>query len=161
MFFSQQRVGLRGRPFRLWKFRSMYRDAEGRRAALAANNEMAGGVLFKMRDDPRITRVGRLIRRLSIDELPQLWNVLRGDMALVGPRPALPGEVAEYSLEARGRLAVRPGITCIWQVSGRSGIPFEGQVAMDLDYIHRATLATDLQLLLKTVPAVISGDGAY
>jgi lipopolysaccharide/colanic/teichoic acid biosynthesis glycosyltransferase len=139
----------------------MYSDAEARKAALVRRNEMTGGVLFKIKDDPRITRIGRIIRRFSIDELPQLWNVLRGDMALVGPRPALPDEVAQYSLEARRRLSARPGITCIWQVSGRSNIPFEGQVAMDLEYIHTATLTTDLRLLLKTVPAVISGSGAY
>ena len=161
VFFSQQRVGLRGTPFRLWKFRSMYTGAEARKAELARQNEMAGGVLFKIRDDPRVTRVGRIIRRFSIDELPQLWNVLRGDMALVGPRPALPGEVAQYPLPARRRLLARPGITCIWQVSGRSNIPFEGQVAMDLEYIQTANLVTDLRLLLKTVPAVISGSGAY
>ncbi len=161
VFFCQQRVGLRGTPFRLWKFRSMFSDAEARKHELAGSNEMNGGVLFKIRHDPRITRVGRIIRRLSIDELPQLWNVLRGDMALVGPRPALPGEVAQYSLEARRRLATRPGITCIWQVSGRSNIPFEGQVTMDLEYIQTATLTTDIRLLLKTVPAVIGGSGAY
>ena len=159
--FSQQRVGLRGQPFRLWKFRSMYQDAEERRAALEARNEMSGGVLFKIHDDPRITRVGRLIRRLSIDELPQLWNVLRGDMALVGPRPALPAEVAQYSLTARRRLLTRPGITCTWQVSGRSTLPFARQVELDLQYIHKASVAEDLRLLLKTVPAVIGGQGAY
>ena len=161
VLFSQQRVGLRGQPFRLWKFRSMYQDAEERRAALAARNEMSGGVLFKMHKDPRITRVGRLIRRLSIDELPQLWNVLRGDMALVGPRPALPAEVAQYSLTARRRLLARPGITCTWQVSGRSTLPFARQIELDLQYIHKASVAEDLRLLLKTVPAVIGGQGAY
>ena len=134
---------------------------EARRAELAQRNEMPGGVLFKMKEDPRITRVGRVIRRLSIDELPQLWNVLRGDMALVGPRPALPAEVSTYSVAERRRLLVRPGITCIWQVSGRSDIPFSRQVEMDLEYILTANLATDLKLLVKTVPAVISGQGAY
>ncbi|MFT5173798.1 MAG: exopolysaccharide biosynthesis WecB/TagA/CpsF family protein [Gammaproteobacteria bacterium] len=161
VLFSQQRVGLGGTPFRMWKFRSMRNDAEASKSALAQRNEMTGGVLFKLKRDPRITRVGRFIRRFSIDELPQLWNVLRGDMALVGPRPALPGEVAQYSLAARQRLAIRPGLTCIWQVCGRSNIPFEGQVAMDLEYIHKATLTTDLRLLLRTIPAVLSGDGAY
>jgi exopolysaccharide biosynthesis polyprenyl glycosylphosphotransferase len=161
VFFHQERVGLRGKTFRLWKFRSMYCDAEARKAALATRNEMEGGVLFKIKDDPRITRVGRIIRRFSIDELPQLWNVLRGDMALVGPRPALPAEVAQYSLLERRRLQARPGITCLWQVSGRSNIPFARQVEMDLEYIHRATVTTDLRLLVKTVPAVISGTGAY
>jgi exopolysaccharide biosynthesis polyprenyl glycosylphosphotransferase len=161
VLFSQSRVGLRGRPFTFWKFRSMYIDAEQRKAELQARNEMDGGVLFKMKHDPRITRVGRLIRRFSIDELPQLWNVLRGDMSLVGPRPALPSEVAQYTLEHRRRLLAQPGITCTWQVSGRSDIPFRQQVEMDLDYIHQATLKRDLQLLLKTIPAVFGGKGAY
>ena len=161
IFFSQQRVGLNGEEFQFWKFRSMYTDAEERKQALLAQNEMAGGVLFKMKKDPRITRVGRFIRRFSIDELPQLWNVLRGDMSLVGPRPALPREVAQYSLRDRHRLAALPGITCIWQVSGRSDIPFEQQVEMDRAYIHKATLGMDIRLLMKTVPAVISGRGAY
>ncbi|MFT5175736.1 MAG: exopolysaccharide biosynthesis WecB/TagA/CpsF family protein [Gammaproteobacteria bacterium] len=161
VFFSQQRVGLGGTPFKMWKFRSMRSDAEASQSALVQRNEMTGGVLFKLKHDPRITRVGRFIRRFSIDELPQLWNVLCGDMALVGPRPALPGEVAQYPLAARQRLAVRPGITCIWQVRGRSNIPFEGQVAMDLEYIHKATLTTDFRLLLQTIPAILRGDGAY
>jgi lipopolysaccharide/colanic/teichoic acid biosynthesis glycosyltransferase len=139
----------------------MYIDAEQRKAALMAQNEMAGGVLFKMRHDPRITRVGRIIRRFSIDELPQLWNVLRGDMSLVGPRPALPQEVAQYRLSDRHRLLASPGITCIWQVSGRSDIPFDRQVELDVEYIHSARLSTDIQLLAKTIPAVISGRGAY
>ncbi len=161
VLFRQERVGLRGRPFRMLKFRSMYVDAEKRRAALAARNEMQGGVLFKMKNDPRVTRVGRLIRRASIDELPQLWNVLRGDMSLVGPRPPLPSEVEQYALHDRRRLSVKPGITCIWQVSGRSDIPFEQQVQLDLDYIHSQSLKTDVQLLLRTVPAVLFSKGAY
>ena len=122
---------------------------------------MAGGVIFKMREDPRITRVGKFIRRASIDELPQLWNVFRGDMSLVGPRPPLPSEVAEYDLADRRRLHVQPGITCIWQVSGRSDIPFEQQVELDVDYIYTQSLATDIKLLLQTVPAVVLGRGAY
>ena len=161
ILFSQTRVGQKGLPFTFWKFRSMFIDAEARKAALLARNEMAGGVLFKIKHDPRITRVGRIIRRYSIDELPQLWNVLRGDMSLVGPRPALPAEVNQYSLTDRRRLNARPGITCIWQVSGRSTIPFEQQVEMDLDYIHEATLTNDIKLLLKTIPAVLTGRGAY
>jgi exopolysaccharide biosynthesis polyprenyl glycosylphosphotransferase len=161
IFFSQQRVGYRGREFRFWKFRSMYTDAEARKAELQVMNEMDGGVLFKMKNDPRITPVGRFIRRFSIDELPQLWNVLRGDMALVGPRPALPAEVEQYSIAQRQRLMARPGITCIWQISGRSNIPFDQQVEMDKEYIHKSTLKTDIKLLIKTVPAVLSGDGAY
>jgi lipopolysaccharide/colanic/teichoic acid biosynthesis glycosyltransferase len=145
----------------MWKFRSMYIDAEARKARLIAANEMAGGVLFKMKHDPRITRVGRFIRKASIDELPQLWNVLRGDMSLVGPRPALPSEVDEYSLRDRQRLEVIPGITCIWQVSGRSDIPFEEQVQLDIQYIESQSFWQDVMILLKTVPAVLLGRGAY
>ncbi len=161
VFFSQPRVGRFGREFRFWKFRSMYVDAEARLAELQARNEMDGGVLFKMRHDPRVTRVGRFIRRFSIDELPQLWNVLRGDMSLVGPRPALPREVAQYAVADRARLDAMPGITCIWQVSGRSEIPFDRQVEMDRAYIQRASARTNFELLLKTVPAVLGGRGAY
>jgi len=161
VFFRQVRVGCLGQTFSMWKFRSMYLDAEARRATLEAQNEMQGGVLFKMKDDPRITRVGRIIRRLSIDELPQLWNVLKGDMSLVGPRPALPLEVSQYSLEERDRLAAKPGITCTWQVSGRSNIPFDEQVVLDIDYIREQSVKNDLKLLVKTVPAVITGRGAY
>ena len=161
VFFKQVRVGKDGRTFNMWKLRSMYIDAEQRLAELRANNEMQGGVLFKMKRDPRITRVGRLIRKASIDELPQLWNVLKGDMALVGPRPALPREVDLYSLDHRQRLAVRPGITCIWQVSGRSDIPFQQQVHLDMEYIHDQGFWTDVTLLVKTVPAVLFARGAY
>jgi exopolysaccharide biosynthesis WecB/TagA/CpsF family protein len=159
--FRQTRVGLHGKPFSMLKFRSMYADAEQRRRALEADNEMAGGVLFKMKRDPRITRLGRLIRRTSIDELPQLWNVLRGDMALVGPRPALPSEVDVYRVTERRRLDAKPGITCLWQVSGRSELAFNEQVRLDVDYIHAQSLRTDLQIMLRTLPAVISGRGAY
>ena len=161
VFFVQRRVGLAGNHFPMLKFRSMFQDAEQRLAALKERNEMAGGVIFKMREDPRITRVGKFIRRASIDELPQLWNVFRGDMSLVGPRPPLPSEVAEYDLRDRRRLHVKPGITCIWQVSGRSDIPFEQQVELDVDYIYTQSLATDIKLLLQTVPAVVLGRGAY
>ena len=161
VLFSQTRVGRDGVPFRCWKFRSMFVDAEQRKNELLAHNEMAGGTTFKMKRDPRITRVGRLIRRASLDELPQLWNVFVGDMSLVGPRPPLPQEVAEYSAHDRRRLAVQPGITCIWQVSGRSDIPFPEQVLMDLDYIERRSLWLDLSLLARTIPAVLLGRGAY
>ena len=160
-FFSQMRVGYRGQMFRLWKFRSMYLDAETRRADLEVSNEMQGGVIFKMKKDPRITRVGQFIRKTSIDELPQLWNVLKGDMSLVGPRPALASEVELYSIEERVRLLAKPGITCIWQVSGRSDIPFPRQVLLDEDYLYRQSLTTDLKLLLQTVPAVLLRKGAY
>jgi len=139
----------------------MYIDAEARKAALMAQNEMAGGVLFKMKDDPRITRVGKYIRRGSIDELPQLWNVLKGDMSLVGPRPPVPSEVALYTLADRRRLDAIPGITCIWQVSGRSEIPFKQQVELDVAYIESQSFWLDLKLLLKTIPAVLLGRGAY
>jgi lipopolysaccharide/colanic/teichoic acid biosynthesis glycosyltransferase len=161
VIFRQKRVGRDGQPFHMLKFRSMYVDAEARKAALMAQNEMAGGVIFKMKNDPRVTRIGRFIRRTSIDELPQLFNVLRGDMSLVGPRPPLPSEVAEYSLKDRGRLGAVPGITCIWQVSGRSEIPFPQQVEMDLDYIQHQSFTKDVRLLLKTVPALLRGRGAY
>ncbi len=161
VLFRQQRIGLGGRPFMMLKFRSMYIDAEARRDAMMEKNEMQGGVLFKIKEDPRVTRVGRFIRKASIDELPQLWNVFRGDMSLVGPRPPLPSEVADYGLADRRRLHVKPGITCIWQVSGRSDIPFERQVELDLDYIYSQSLKTDIKLLLRTVPAVILGRGAY
>lgn len=161
VLFHQIRIGYRGRAFKFWKFRSMYRDAERCRRLLEQANEMQGGVLFKMKKDPRVTVIGRFIRKFSIDELPQLWNVLVGDMSLVGPRPALPGEVARYSLHDRGRLDAAPGITCIWQVSGRSNIPFEQQVKLDLRYICFQSIKQDLKIMLQTVPAVLTGRGAY
>jgi exopolysaccharide biosynthesis polyprenyl glycosylphosphotransferase len=161
ILFKQQRVGRWGSLFTMWKFRSMYTDAEERKKELMASNEMQGGVIFKMKDDPRVTRVGRVIRKASIDELPQLWNVLRGDMSLVGPRPPVPQEVDEYSLSDRRRLEVIPGITCIWQVSGRSDIPFEQQVELDVQYIQSQSFWTDLKILLKTIPALLFGTGAY
>ena len=161
IFFKQIRVGRWGTLFPMWKFRSMYIDAEERKRALMQENEMAGGVIFKMKRDPRITRVGRFIRKASIDELPQLWNVLVGDMSLVGPRPPLPVEVNQYSLSDRRRLDVVPGITCIWQVSGRSDIPFDQQVQLDVQYIDSHSIWLDIKLLLLTVPAVLLGRGAY
>lgn len=161
IFFKQVRVGRYGQYFSMWKFRSMYIDAEARKQALMAQNEMAGGVIFKMRNDPRITRIGRFIRRASIDELPQLWNVFKGEMSLVGPRPALPSEVNQYSLAERRRLEVIPGITCIWQVSGRSDIPFDKQVHLDVEYIESQSVWLDIRLLLLTIPAVVLGKGAY
>jgi lipopolysaccharide/colanic/teichoic acid biosynthesis glycosyltransferase len=161
VFYVQRRVGVRGRTFKMLKFRSMVVDAEKRLAQLQAANESAAGVVFKIKSDPRITRVGRFIRRYSVDELPQLLNVLRGDMSLVGPRPPLPAEVALYSLNDRQRLEVVPGITCLWQVSGRSDIDFIGQVKLDRDYIRRQALSQDLRILLRTIPAVIGAKGAY
>ncbi|MBL9154938.1 MAG: sugar transferase [Verrucomicrobiales bacterium] len=161
IFFRQNRVGLNGRHFAMWKFRSMYRDAEARKAALAEQNQHAVAVTFKMKNDPRITRVGRVIRKFSIDELPQLINVLRGEMALIGPRPPVPAEVAKYrSIELR-RLRVKPGLSCLWQIAGRADIDFAGQVKLDLEYIHSAHLMNDLIILAKTVPAVLAARGAY
>ena len=161
VLFTQKRVGLRGRLFTMYKFRSMCTDAEARKATLAAKNESKDGVLFKMKADPRITRVGRIIRRLSIDELPQLLNILKGDMSIVGPRPALPGEVAQYDAHSRKRLQTKPGLTCFWQINGRSDIPFNQQVELDLLYLHNRSLKKNLEIIAKTVPAVISGKGAY
>jgi lipopolysaccharide/colanic/teichoic acid biosynthesis glycosyltransferase len=162
VLFWQKRVGINGREFGFPKFRSMCVNAEEVRKKLEAQNQHgSAGVTFKMKRDPRITPIGRLIRRTSMDEMPQLWCVLKGDMTLVGPRPPLPAEVARYSLRDRARLAVTPGLTCIWQVSGRSNIPFPQQVNMDIDYIHQRSIKTDIKLLLKTIPAVVLGRGAY
>lgn len=159
--FRQVRVGRFGRHFGFFKFRSMYIDAEARKAALLARNESKAGVIFKMRRDPRVTPLGRVLRRLSLDELPQLLNVLLGDMSLVGPRPPLPSEVREYTLEDRKRLNVTPGLTCIWQISGRSDLSFAEQVRLDKQYIRTHGLWNDLKILVKTVPAILSGKGAY
>jgi lipopolysaccharide/colanic/teichoic acid biosynthesis glycosyltransferase len=161
VLFPQTRVGKGGKLFTMWKFRSMYIDAEKRQVALMKDNEMKGGILFKMKEDPRITPVGRLIRKFSIDELPQLWNVFSGDMSLVGPRPPLPSEVTEYTAYQRRRLEATPGITCVWQISGRSDIPFVQQVDMDLAYIASQSFWGDIALLLKTIPAVLTARGAY
>lgn len=160
VFFSQTRVGLNGRTFKLYKFRSMYRDAEARRAALDGLNEMTGPV-FKIRDDPRITPVGKWMRRLSIDEIPQFWNVLAGDMSLVGPRPPIPDEVKKYERWQRRRLSMKPGITCLWQVSGRNGVDFENWMRLDLAYIDTWSLRLDVQILLRTVPVVLTARGAH
>lgn len=161
VLYSQRRVGKNGRTFKFYKFRSMVMDAEQKQKQISNLNESDDGVIFKMKRDPRITKTGKFIRRFSIDELPQLLNVILGDMSLVGPRPALPKEVAQYTLEQRKRLHTTPGITCLWQVSGRSDIPFSGQVQLDLKYIRNKNLLTNLTILIKTIPAVISGKGAY
>jgi lipopolysaccharide/colanic/teichoic acid biosynthesis glycosyltransferase len=161
IFYVAHRIGLNGRPFGFIKFRSMYMNADKMKDQLLDQNESAEGVLFKMKNDPRVTKIGRIIRRFSIDELPQLINVLKGDMSLVGPRPPLPREVSEYTLEDRKRLHVKPGITCLWQIKGRSEIPFSQQVQLDLEYIGSQNIFKDLIILLKTIPAVISGRGAY
>jgi len=161
LIYRQVRIGLHGRPFNFYKFRSMYIDSEARRAALEKENESSDGVLFKMKNDPRITRCGRFIRKYSIDEAPQFFNVLLGDMSLVGPRPPLPDEVAQYSPDDRKRLDILPGITCIWQISGRSDIPFREQVVLDKEYIRGQGFWKDVLILLKTIPAVVAGKGAY
>lgn len=161
-FYHQTRIGRYGTSFKFWKFRSMRMDSDIQREQLVEdNNEMDGGVIFKMKNDPRITKIGKFIRKYSIDELPQLWNVLIGDMSLVGPRPAMPDEVEQYTAFERKRLAVTPGITGIWQVSGRSNIPFEEQVKLDELYIQSQSFWRDILILLKTIPAVIFGKGAY
>ncbi|MFT3710222.1 MAG: sugar transferase [Archangium sp.] len=159
VLFRQKRVGLHGRPFEMLKFRTMVVNAEALKAKLAAQNEMDGPV-FKMKHDPRITPLGRVLRKFSIDELPQLINVLRGDMTVVGPRPALPTEVAKYEAWQRRRLSVRPGLTCIWQVSGRNEISFEQWMYMDLQYIDTWSFSKDLALIMRTFPVVLTGRGA-
>ena len=161
-FYTQVRVGERGRHFTMFKLRSMYIDADARRAAVVAAGGDAGNkVLFKDRQDPRITRVGRVLRRTSLDELPQLLNVVRGDMSLVGPRPALPQEVAEYDAEARRRLLVKPGLTGLWQVSGRSDLSWDSTVALDRHYVENRGAQLDVEILASTLKAVVGGRGAY
>jgi len=161
VIFTQTRVGRYGRHFKFYKFRSMRQDAEARKAELISKNESKDGVIFKMKDDPRITKVGKFLRRTSLDEMPQLWNVFIGDMSLVGPRPPVPSEVAEYTLEDRKRLDVIPGITCLWQINGRSEIPFNEQVRLDKEYILAPGFWKDVKILLKTIPAILGGKGAY
>ena len=160
VFFRQTRTGKDSQPFAVWKFRTMVVDAEARKAELLAHND-GNGTLFKMRRDPRVTRVGAWLRRWSLDELPQLFNVLIGNMSLVGPRPALPVEVAEYRDHMRRRLAVKPGITGLWQVSGRSDLSWDEAERLDLRYVENWSLALDLQVLWKTLSAVTHGSGAY
>ncbi len=158
--FRQTRVGLKGELFSCLKFRSMYVDAEARLSELERHNE-AGGVLFKMRDDPRVTKVGGFLRRFSIDELPQLFNVFRGQMSLVGPRPALPVEVSQYEDHVHRRLDVRPGMTGLWQVSGRSDLPWSDTVRLDLYYVDNWSMVRDLNILMRTLRAVLAPRGAY
>jgi exopolysaccharide biosynthesis polyprenyl glycosylphosphotransferase len=160
VLFRQVRVGRDGREFVIVKFRTMYLDAEARLAELRHLNEY-DGVLFKIRNDPRVTRMGRWLRRLSLDELPQLFNVVRGQMSLVGPRPPLPEEVAGYPDDMRRRLAVKPGMTGLWQVSGRSDLPWEEAVRLDLRYVENWSLSLDLVILMRTLSAVLRPSGAY
>jgi exopolysaccharide biosynthesis polyprenyl glycosylphosphotransferase len=159
VFFGQERVGLNGRKFTMYKFRSMVQDAETLKAQLAHLNEMSGPV-FKIRNDPRVTPIGHFLRNTSLDELPQLWNVFKQDMSLVGPRPPLPNEVNLYDPKHRKRISVRPGITCIWQISGRNNVDFEEWMKMDAEYVDNWNLALDAKILLKTIPVVLGRKGA-
>ena len=159
VLFKQERIGLNGRIFTLYKFRTMIEDAHERRGEVTHLNEMTGPV-FKAKDDPRVTAVGRWMRRFSLDEIPQLWNVLKGDMSLVGPRPPIPEEVASYHRWHRRRLSMKPGLTCLWQVSGRNQVDFDRWMQMDLQYIDNWSPSLDLKILLRTIPAVLSGRGA-
>lgn len=161
IFFSQKRVGRWGREFDCPKFRTMVLNAEALKQQLLAQNDHKDGVTFKMKQDPRITPVGRLMRKTSVDELPQLWSVLVGDMSMVGPRPPVPQEVARYTLSQRRRLDVKPGLTCFWQVQGRGDVPFTQQVEMDIRYVDSYSVWLDIWLILKTIPAVLLGKGAY
>lgn len=161
VFYKHTRVGERGSEFSCYKFRSMVVNAEKMKAELAFFNSHDDHRTFKIPNDPRVTSFGRLMRRTSIDELPQLWNVLKGDMSIVGPRPPVVTEVEQYTWDDMQRLAVKPGLTCIWQVSGRSRLPFPEQLKMDLEYIENRSLALDLKLIAQTIPAVLSADGAY
>ena len=159
-FFRQERVGLNGRRFMMLKLRTMTLDAEDRRVELTERNE-SDGALFKVHDDPRTTRLGRLLRRWSLDELPQMVNIVRGQMSLVGPRPPLPSEVDKYEQDMRRRLVVKPGLTGLWQVSGRSDLPWDDAVRLDLCYVDNWSLLLDLIILCKTWPAVLRRSGAY
>ncbi len=158
--FCQKRIGLDGNPFYMYKFRSMCVNAEDILKKLENENE-ADGPVFKMKEDPRVTKVGKFIRKYSIDELLQLINILKGDMSIVGPRPALPNEVKEYDNVAKKRLAVKPGLTCYWQVMGRSDISFEEWMKLDSKYIDEMNLWLDIKLIFLTIPAVLKGEGAY
>ena len=160
VFYSQTRVGKNGKHFRMFKFRSMVKDADKKLHEIYHLNEKDGPV-FKLSNDPRVTRVGQFIRRTSIDELPQFVNILRGDMAVVGPRPSLIKEVNQYTPYQAQRLNVTPGLTCYWQISGRSNLSFQEWVELDLKYINERGLATDIKIILKTIPAVLLGIGAY
>lgn len=157
--FSQERNGVYPKTFKMYKFRSMYVDAEERLQELMHLNEQTGPA-FKMKDDPRITKIGKFIRKTSLDELPQLFNILKGDMSIVGPRPAIPREVRLYNDYQMQRLLVKPGLTCIWQVSGRNNIGFDNWVELDIEYIKTRNLWLDIKLILKTIPALLGDETA-
>lgn len=160
IFYISDRVGRNGKVFKFYKFRSMCENADSVFENIKELNETTGSI-FKMKDDPRVTKIGRVLRRTSLDELPQLFNILKGDMSFVGPRPPLVREVQTYDNSARKRLAVKGGLTCYWQISGRSNLGFDEMVRLDIKYIDERGIWTDIKVLLKTIPAVFKGDGAY
>lgn len=160
VFFTQSRAGRDMKPFKIYKFRSMYVNADEKLAELLKDNEQTGHA-FKIKNDPRITKVGKFIRKVSIDELPQLINIIKGDMSIVGPRPILPWQMEECNEYEKQRLIVRPGLTCYWQIGGRANIKWEEWVELDLDYIQDMGLWTDFKMIVKTVPAVFDSEGAY
>lgn len=160
VFFRQERVGKNGRSFKFYKFRSMHTDAERRRREVESMNEQDGPV-FKVKSDPRVTSVGKFLRRSSLDEIPQIFNVFKGDMSVVGPRPPLPSEVEHYQPWQRRRLEVTPGITCLWQISGRSHLSFNEWMRLDMEYLRQRSFKTDMLILMRTIPAVIARKGAY
>ncbi len=160
VFFSQPRAGKDMKPFRIYKFRSMRTDADEKLSEMLKDNEQTGHA-FKIKDDPRITKVGKVIRRFSIDELPQLINIIKGDMSIVGPRPILTFQMEECNQYERQRLVVQPGLTCYWQIGGRANIQWEDWVELDLDYIENMSLLTDIKIIVKTIPAVFDREGAY
>lgn len=161
ILFRQRRVGLNGNVFEFYKFRSMVTNAEALKAQLIEKNKHGNSITFKMNRDPRVTWIGRIIRKTSIDELPQFFNIFRGEMSLVGPRPAVVPEVEKYTVHERRRLGTLPGLTCIWQVSGRADLDFRQQVELDLKYIRERNFWLDMKLMVMTIPAVLSGKGAY
>lgn len=160
IIFSQTRIGKNGKPFKMYKIRSMCIDAEAKLETLLAKNEIQGA-MFKMKDDPRVTKVGKFIRKTSIDELPQLWNVVKGEMSLVGPRPPLPREVKTYSSYDKQRLLVKPGCTGLWQVSGRNDVHFKDMVALDVAYIQDMSISNEIKIIFKTVWIMLNPNGAY
>ena len=161
ILYWQKRIGYKGKLFNFPKFRSMIMNADSKKQAIAHKSHHQSSITFKMKNDPRVTWIGKYIRKLSIDEFPQFYSVLIGDMTLIGPRPCLPKEAAKYTLTERQRLESQPGLSCIWQISGRADIPFDQQFLMDIDYINNRSLSLDFKILVLTIPAVVFGKGAY